>query len=132
VTESGQLGSALLFSTDVNLAPEKIYEYYKMRFQIEFIFRDGKQFTGLKACQARDGVKLDFHFNSSLASLNVPKFQSRDGKAKDNSFSMANQKRLAWNEYLLERFITELGLDQTLIKSHPQYPKLCQHGLISF
>lgn len=36
------------------------------------------------------------------------------------------------NEYLLERFITELGLDQTLIKSHPQYSKLCQHGLIAF
>jgi hypothetical protein len=64
VTESGQLGYALLFSTDVNLAPEKIYEYYKMRFQIEFIFRDSKQFTGLKDCQARDGVKLDFHFNN--------------------------------------------------------------------
>lgn len=132
VTKSGQQGYALLFSTDVNLAPEKIYEYYKMRFQIEFIFRDSKQFTGLKDCQARDGVKLDFHFNSSLAALNVAKLQSRDGGAKESSFSMANQKRLAWNEYLLERFIAELGLDQTLIKSHPQYPMLCQHGLIAF
>jgi hypothetical protein len=132
VTKSGQLGYALLFSTDVNLAPEKIYEYYKMRFQIEFIFRDSKQFTGLKDCQARDGVKLDFHFNSSLSALNVAKLQSRDGEAKESSFSMANQKRLAWNHYLLERFIAELGLDQTLIKSHPQYHKLCQHGLISF
>jgi hypothetical protein len=103
-----------------------------MRFQIEFIFRDSKQFTGLKDCQARDGVKLDFHFNSSLSALNVAKLQNRGGEARESGFSMTNQKRWAWNEYLLERFIAELGLDQTLIKSHPQYPKLCQHGLIAF
>ena len=132
VTKGGQQGYALLFSTDVNLDPEKIYEYYKMRFQIEFIFRDSKQFTGLKDCQARDGVKLDFHFNSSLSALNVAKLQNRGGEARESGFSMANQKRWAWNEYLLERFIAELGLDQTLIKSHPQYSKLCQHGLIAF
>jgi hypothetical protein len=103
-----------------------------MRFQIEFIFRDSKQFTGLKDCQARDGVKLDFHFNSSLSALNVAKLQNRGGEAREAPFSMTNQKRWAWNEYLLERFIAELGLDQTLIKSHPQYSKLCQHGLIAF
>ena len=30
-------GYTILFSTDLNLAPEKIYEYYTLRFQIEFL-----------------------------------------------------------------------------------------------
>ena len=32
---------------------------------IEFLFRDSKQFTGLADCQARDLTKLYFHFNAS-------------------------------------------------------------------
>ena len=53
---------ALLFSTDIDLEPLKLYRYYKGRFQIEFVFRDAKQFTGLNDCQARSKAKLDFSF----------------------------------------------------------------------
>jgi IS4 transposase len=38
---------ALLFSTDTELDAGWIYRYYKARFQIEVLFRDAKQFTGL-------------------------------------------------------------------------------------
>ncbi len=38
-----KLSTALLFSTDINLSALKIYEYYKSRFQIEFLFRDVKE-----------------------------------------------------------------------------------------
>jgi hypothetical protein len=37
----------ILFSTDVTLSYEKIMDYYSLRFQIEFNFRDAKQFWGL-------------------------------------------------------------------------------------
>ena len=47
----------LLFSTDIEQDPKEIYQFYKLRFQVEFIFRDAKQFTGLADCQARDGQK---------------------------------------------------------------------------
>ena len=57
---------AVLFSTDVDLDALTLYRYYKARFQIEFLFRDAKQFTGLTDCQARSQAKLDFHFNASL------------------------------------------------------------------
>jgi hypothetical protein len=68
---------ALLFSTDTTLAPLRLYEYYKSRFQIEFIFRDAKQFTGLCDCQSRQQQSLDFHFNASLAALNIAKLQQQ-------------------------------------------------------
>ena len=37
----------ILFSTDLELSDEKIIDYYSLRFQIEFNFRDAKQYWGL-------------------------------------------------------------------------------------
>jgi hypothetical protein len=45
--------------------------YYHLRFQIELLFRDAKQFTGLTQCQARSDEKLDYHLNASLSGVNV-------------------------------------------------------------
>lgn len=41
-------GHIILFSSDLELSSEKIIDYYKLRFQIEFNFRDAKQFWGLE------------------------------------------------------------------------------------
>jgi putative transposase len=38
----------ILFSSDLTLSYDKIIDYYKLRFQIEFNFRDAKQFWGLE------------------------------------------------------------------------------------
>ena len=37
----------ILFSTDLKLSFEKLVDYYTLRFQIEFNFRDAKQYWGL-------------------------------------------------------------------------------------
>ena len=37
----------ILFSTDLKLSYEKLFDYYTLRFQIEFNFRDAKQYWGL-------------------------------------------------------------------------------------
>jgi hypothetical protein len=125
--------TCLLFSTDVEQDPQQIYQFYKLRFQIEFIFRDAKQFTGLEDCQARDALKLEFHFNASLTALNLAKLnalQQHSGRTPF-VFSMASVKRRALNQHLLERFILNLDLEPSLIKSHPSYPSLCNYGIIA-
>ena len=38
----------ILFSSDLELAQEALIDYYSLRFQIEFNFRDAKQFWGLE------------------------------------------------------------------------------------
>jgi DDE superfamily endonuclease len=43
----------VLASTDTDLHGRKLIELYASRFQIEFLFRDSQQFTGLLDCQAR-------------------------------------------------------------------------------
>ena len=125
--------TCLLFSTDVEQDPNQIVEYYKLRFQIEFVFRDAKQFTGFEDCQARDAQKLAFHFNASLAALNLAKLDAlqRHSAEAEFVFSMASVKRRLLNEHLLERFICNLDLEPSQIKSHPNYSNLCNYGIIA-
>lgn len=133
----GKTGYALLFSTDVELDAQHLLDYYKARFQIEFIFRDAKQFTGLCDAQTRHARSLDFHFNASLSALNLAKYEHQLRSTKDNPkqslppFSVASYKRVALNDHLLERFISMLDLDPALIKSHPNYENLRSYGIIA-
>ena len=124
---------AVLFCTNLELDAYSIYLYYQSRFQIEFLFRDSKQFTGLADCQARDLTKLDFHFNSSLTALNLAKWDAvkQHNCETDFVFSMASYKRRALNAHLLERFIDKLDLDPNCIKSHPNYSNLHDYGAIA-
>jgi hypothetical protein len=41
---------------------------------------------------------------------------------------MASYKRLALNDHLLNLFISNFGLNPTLIKNHPNYEKLRSYG----
>ena len=87
-----------LFSTEINLPGEQILKYYQARFQIEFIFRDAKQFTGLSDCQSRNSQRLDFHFNASLIALNLAKYEAYNRHLSANPFvfSIASYKRLEY------------------------------------
>ena len=125
--------TCLLFSTDVEQDPKQIVEYYQLRFQIEFIFREAKGFTGFEDCQARDAQKLAFHFNASLVALNLAKLDALQQHRGQPGFvfSMASVKRRMLNEHLLERFICNLDLEPSQIKSHPNYSSLCNYGIIA-
>ena len=46
--ESGKWAHVVLFSSDLTLAADKLVDYYRLRFKIEFNFRDAKQFWGWK------------------------------------------------------------------------------------
>ena len=97
----------LYFSTDTAMSGKDVIEYYRTRFQIEFCFRDAKQFTGLNHSQARSTAKLRFNFNASLTSVNVAKVMAKE---RGIPFSMASLKTMIHNEYLLQRFICVSGI----------------------
>jgi hypothetical protein len=123
----------VLFSTDCELAAQTIYDYYTLRFQLEFLFRDAKQFTGLQDCQARDQQALHFHFNIALASVGVTKIEAltEQSTPQPQVFSLASWKQRAFNEHLLDIVISRLALEPTLIKNHPQYDYLRTYGAIA-
>jgi putative transposase len=46
-TRAHKHAHVVLFSTDLSLSPTQLADYYALRFQIEFNFRDAKQYFGL-------------------------------------------------------------------------------------
>lgn len=123
----------VLASTDLELDGKKLVEFYALRFQIEFLFRRSIQFTGLTECQARNEAALDFHFNASLASLNLARAEQLLAQQSDQPqvFSMASRKQRQFNERLLGLFIEKLALDSTWVKNQPCYDELRTYGAIA-
>jgi len=120
------------FSTDINLSASEILKYYRSRFQIEFIYRDAKQYTGLCHCQGRSKEKLDFHWNAALTTINVSKIhhQKNENFSKEN-FSMANSKTLYNNILLLERFISVFGINPNSAFNQKKIKELLNFGRIA-
>ena len=132
-TKPAKARHIVLFSTDCELSAHTIYDYYTQRFQIEFLFRDAKQCSGLSDCQARDHAALDFHFNMALASVGVTKIEAlkEQRTPRPQVFSLASWKQRAFNEHLLDVVISKLALEPTLIKNHPHYDYLRTYGAIA-
>ena len=104
----------LYFSTDQNQSALDVLEYYRTRFQLEFCFRDSKQYAGITNCQSTDFRKLAFHFNASLTAINLAKAVC---KRMGVPYSISSCKSMIHNAYMLERFICVFGIqpDTTLI-----------------
>ncbi len=124
---------AILFSTDTQLSATSIFRFYKARFQLEFLFRDAKQFTGLVECQARDEKALHFHFNAALATVNLAKIEAQGQHRHDDPivFSLSSWKQRYFNEQFLELIISKLELESEMIKNHPQFEYLRDYGAIA-
>jgi hypothetical protein len=107
-----------LFSSDLKMSGSEIFFYYRSRFTIEFLIRDAKQSGGLNDCQARDNQAIEFHWNAALTSVNIARGMSQIEKKENEKkpFSMKSIKQQFFNEYLLNLFISKLGLEQSLIK----------------
>lgn len=100
-------GHKIYFSTDLDMSARDIVEYYRTRFQIEFCFRDAKQFTGLSHCQARDLRKLDFAFNASLTSANIAKIVRAEYYP---TLSIGLLKSYLSDIWMLKRFFAVSGI----------------------
>jgi Transposase DDE domain len=131
----GKCGEAFLFSTDAELDAINIFQYYVARFQIEFIFRDAKGFTGFSDCQSRDARRMHYHFNASLTALNVAKLQDHElqnNNKTQHAFSMSNWSRIYHVEIVINRFISMFGFDPTFIKSHPDFNNMLTFGNVKY
>jgi hypothetical protein len=127
------VGQALLLSTDLDAAAQQIVTWYKARFQSEFLFRDGKQFTGLADCQARRKEALHTHLHAALTALNVIQLEDRRHKAtaQPTVISMASWRRRKAHEQLMKRLFERLGLDRSAKNVRQAYDELRNYGTIA-
>jgi len=69
--KTGACAHVVLFSSDLALSYDKIIDYYRLRFQLEFNFRDAKQYWGLEDWMNIQEVPLTNALNLSLFMVNV-------------------------------------------------------------
>jgi hypothetical protein len=121
----------ILFSTDLKLSGNKIYIYYKSRFQIEYLFRDAKQHTGLEHSQARSKEKLNYQFNLALTTVSLAKtLFYQDKKNLNKSFSISNFKTSYYNKLVAEFIFRNSDFWLNEVKLKELFLKLEQFGKI--
>jgi hypothetical protein len=93
---NGKEKPEIIISTDTEMEVMRMCKYYGLRFQVEFLIGDAKQFTGLGDCMARDEQKLHTHFNIALTVVSVAKaaYYLSEPKQQRGSFLMADIKML--------------------------------------
>lgn len=131
--EQGNIKSHKIYaSTDLTLSGIDIFVFYKTRFQIEFLYRDAKQFTGLEHGQSRSESKMHFHFNTALTTVSLAKaiYHLNQPLENRNPFSMADIKTQYFNELMIDLILRECGIDPHNSKIIPIKNKLLNFGKI--
>lgn len=121
---------AVYCSTDLELDPISVFEMFKERFQIEFLIRDAKQFTGLEHCQARSEEKIHMHVNLAFTAIGIAKAISYP-RGKIDRFSMANWKNHFHNRMMMNFFFHYLDINPNEEKIIPIINRLTSIGNIA-
>lgn len=125
--------SNLYFSTNLEQDPVLVLNYYRARFQMEFMFRDAKQYTGLDTCQARSESKLHFHFNASLTAVSVAKAIIRKSYKMDQEISMsiADIQTELHNRALAQTIFSIYGIDPKFNENDDRLRLILDFGKIA-
>jgi putative transposase len=82
----------LLFSSDLALPADKLMEYYALRFQLEFNFRDAKQYWGLEDFMTTNPTAVTNAANLSLFMVNLVERVLRDQRPCQPALSVLDLK----------------------------------------
>ena len=113
----------LYFCTDKSKDWQWVLKRYGVRFQIEFIFRDAKQYLGLMHCQSRNETKLENHMNLALTTRNVA-YVAHKSEGESKAFSMAEIVEYYQKLNILEQFSDAFGISKTQLINNPKILKI--------
>jgi len=82
----------LLFSSDLAVTFDKLLDYYCLRFQLEFNFRDAKQYWGLEDFQTTHPTRVTNAANLSLFMVNLVERLLRDERRTQPAMSVLDLK----------------------------------------
>jgi putative transposase len=100
---TGAWANVILFSSDLELSYDKLMDYYSLRFQIEFNFRDAKQFWGLEDFMNVTQTAVTNAANLALFMVDVSHVLMREYRQEYPEFSVLDLKAL----YRGYRYVTE-------------------------
>jgi putative transposase len=90
--QTGKRGHVVLFSTDLDLTADQIVDYYALRFQIEFNFRDAKQYWGLDDFMNVKPVAVTNAVNLAFLMVNLSAVMLRPYRHAQSDFSVLDLK----------------------------------------
>jgi len=109
---TGATARVILFSSDLQLGWAQLIDYYRLRFQIEFNFRDAKQYWGLEDFMNVKETPVTNALNLSLFMVNVAHVLLRDLRQEDSTVNVLDLKAC----YRGHKYVTET------LKLLPQKP----------
>ncbi|MBA2761023.1 MAG: transposase [Segetibacter sp.] len=120
----------IIIGTDTEMNVKTLCQYYGLRFQVEFLIRDAKQYTGLEDCQGRDEQKLYTHFNIAMTTVSIAKaaYHLSVPKEQRGSFSMADIKMWHMNQLITKRIFSNLDVDLSCEKIKRIYNQCLNFG----
>jgi putative transposase len=89
---TGKRGHVILFSTDLDLTADQIVDYYSLRFQIEFNFRDAKQYWGLDDFMNVKPVAVTNAVNLAFLMVNLSAVMLKPYRDTQPDFSVLDLK----------------------------------------
>lgn len=95
--------NVILFSSDLGLPYDKLIDFYSLRFQIEFNFRDAKQFWGLEDFMNVTPTAVTNAANLALFMVDVSQVLMCEYRQDDPNFSILDLKAY----YRGYRYVTE-------------------------
>ena len=101
--QTDKMAHVVLFSSDVRLGYEQLIDYYRLRFQLEFNFRDAKQYWGLEDFMSVKEQPVYNSANFSMCMVNVSQALIRPMRGQWPAFSVNDLK--AWfrgRKYVIE------------------------------
>ncbi len=91
-TLTGAWAHAILFSSDLDQAADQIIDYYTLRFQIEFNFRDAKQYWGLEDFMNVNETPVTNAANLAFCMVNLAQVLCQRWRPKQPDFSVLDLK----------------------------------------
>ena len=101
--KTGAWAHVVLFSSDLTLDYDRLFDYYRLRFQIEFNFRDAKQYWGLEDFMNVKETAVTNAANLSLFMVNVSQLLLRDFRQRDSTVNVLDLKAY----YRGHKYVTE-------------------------
>jgi len=131
--ETEKSGRVVLFSTDLDLAGLKIIRFYSLRFQIEFNFRDAKQYFGMSDFKNIKETQVNNAVGLSLFMANVSLILIEKAKTvwQEDFVSIQDLKAHFRAEKYLKDILNTLEIPEKVILNDNRFDDIRKIGAIN-
>jgi hypothetical protein len=127
---SGRVGHVLLFTSDLLLTATTLIDYYSLRFQIEFTFRDAKQHFGLEAFMGVTQASVSNAMGLSLFLVNLAGYLLEPLRQQSAGAGIADLKSWYRGRFYASAVLKRLPQKPEAIICNRLMEQICRLGCI--